>query len=43
MYEFFVINRNQICFAQLLKRGGFSNIDHGFYERDGEGNQEWLR
>jgi hypothetical protein len=36
MYEFYVININWICVAQLLKEGYFSMIDHGFYERDGE-------
>jgi hypothetical protein len=37
MYEFSIINRKWICVAQLLKEGEFSKIDHGFYERDGEG------
>jgi len=37
MYEFYVININLICVAQLLKGGNFSKIDHGFYERDDEG------
>jgi hypothetical protein len=37
MYEFFVINRNLICVAQLLKGGKFSKIDHGCYEIYGEG------
>jgi hypothetical protein len=36
MYEFFVINRKQISVVEMLK-GGFENIDHEFYERDGEG------
>jgi hypothetical protein len=35
--NFSVINRNLICVEQLLKGGNFSKIDHGCYERDGEG------
>jgi hypothetical protein len=27
----------------IVERWEFSKIYHGFYERDGEGNQEWLR
>jgi hypothetical protein len=37
MYEFSIINRNFICVAQLLKGGNFSKINHGFYEKYGEG------
>jgi hypothetical protein len=33
----FLFNRNLICVAHLLKGGEFPMIDHGFYERDGEG------
>ena len=27
----------------IAEMGEFAKIDHGCYERDGEGNQEWLR
>jgi hypothetical protein len=37
MYNFFVINRNLICVAQLLKGGKFNKINDACYERDGEG------
>jgi hypothetical protein len=37
MYEFYVINRNWICVAQLLKAGEFSKIDHQCNQRDDEG------
>jgi hypothetical protein len=37
MYEFYVIDRNLICVAQLLKGGKFSKIDRGSFERNGEG------
>jgi hypothetical protein len=37
MYEDFVININlDMCFT-TVERGEFSKIDHGCYERDGEG------
>jgi hypothetical protein len=43
MYEFSIINRKWLCVAQLLKEMEFAKIDHGCYQIDGEGNQEWLR
>jgi hypothetical protein len=43
MYAFSVINRNLICVAQPLKGGKFSKIDHGFYERDGEGKPRMVK
>jgi hypothetical protein len=35
--NFLLLIEFEYVFAQLLKRGKFSKIDHGCYERDGEG------